>query len=484
MPAPYINSMITKSLAKAFHVVGIGASAGGLESLTKLLSSLSENGRVAYVVAQHMAKDGHDELVLRLLNHKSRLKVIKAEACELLEPDRVYLIPSGFNGVVQQGHIQLLPPAPEHISSPSVNVLFVSLAKEMGNKAIGIVLSGAGSDGVAGCKAIKANGGLTLVQDPQSAPYSGMPLAVMQANAADEVLEPEAIAQYLATMFSTGTTALLRPATSSSGYVSNRHLPALLQNVFEATGIDFSSYKEETLLRRIDRRMAALKIINFEQYLAFIVQYPDELKTLQHFFLVSLSSFFRDSQAFAVVKKHLAETVEQKTPGETIRIWVPGCATGEECYTFAILLSEIIGDSFKKFNIRIIGSDLNPEALAIAHTGIYRQTAFKEIEPKILACYFETRGQHYQVIKPIRAACEFIRQDVVNVNAPENLDIVSCRNLLIYMKSNLQDQLFKKFHQALLPQGLLFIGQSENIGVLGNTLFVPLDHYHRLYRRK
>lgn len=452
--------------------------------MTQLLSSLSENGRVAYVIAQHMAKDGHDELVLRLLNHKSRLKVIKARAGERLEPDRIYLIPSGFNGMVQEGFIQLFPPAPEHISSPSVNVLFVSLAKDMGDRAIGIVLSGAGSDGVAGCKAIKANGGLILVQDPQSAPYSGMPLAAIQATAVDEVLEPEAIAHYLVTMFSTGPAALPRFASSGSRPVANRHLPALLQNVFEATGIDFSSYKEETLLRRIDRRMTALKITSFEQYQAYIMQYPDELKTLRHLFLVSLSSFFRDSQAFAVLKKHLAETVGQKTPGETIRIWIPGCASGEECYTFAILLNEILGESFNRFKIRIIGSDLNPEALAIAHSGIYRQTAFKETEPQILARYFEAKGQHYQVTKPIREACEFIREDVVSVNAPENLDIVSCRNLLIYMKGNLQDQLFKKFHRALLPQGLLFIGQSENIGVLGNTLFVPLDHYHRLYRRK
>lgn len=476
--------MVTQSLTKAFHIVGIGASAGGLESLTQLLSSLSENGRVAYVIAQHMAKNGHDELVLRLLNQKSRLKVIKARAGELLEPDRVYLIPSGFNGMVQQGYIQLLPPAPEHISSPSVNALFISLAKDMRNKAIGIVLSGAGADGAAGCKAIKANGGLILVQDPQSAPYSGMPLAAMRSNVADEVLEPEAMAQYLATMFPTGSTALPCPAPAGLRPAFNRHLPALLQNVFEATGIDFSSYKEETLLRRIDRRMAALKIMNFERYLAYIDQYPDELKALQHLFLVSISSFFRDSQAFAVVKKHLAEIAGQKAPGETIRIWVPGCASGEECYTFAILLSEVLGESFESFKIRIIGSDLNLEALAIAETGIYRQTAFKETEPNILARYFEARGQHYQVTEPIRAACEFIRQDVVSVNAPENLDLVSCRNLLIYMKSNLQDQLFKKVHKALLPQGLLFIGQAENIGVLGNTLFVPLDHYHRLYRRK
>jgi chemotaxis protein methyltransferase CheR/two-component system CheB/CheR fusion protein len=208
------------------------------------------------------------------------------------------------------------------------------------------------------------------------------------------------------------------------------------------------------------------------------------LNTLQHLFLVSLSSFFRDSGAFAIVRKYLTELVRQKKPGDTIRIWAPGCASGEESYTFAIMLAEMLGENFTKFNISVLGSDLSPEALAYARDGAYPQTAFKETDPKILKGYFEHKGRHYHISQSIRAVCEFMKQDVASAKAPENLDVISCRNLLIYMKSNLQDQLFKKFHQALLPNGLLFIGQSENIGLLGTTLFTPVDHYNRLYRRR
>jgi chemotaxis protein methyltransferase CheR/two-component system CheB/CheR fusion protein len=248
--------------------------------------------------------------------------------------------------------------------------------------------------------------------------------------------------------------------------------------------VDFTSYKEETLQRRLDRRLATLKIESGEQYLRYTEQNPRELHTLQHLFLVSLSSFFRDSGAFAIVRQCLTELVRQKKPGDTIRIWVPGCASGEECYTFAIMLAEILGENFTKFNISILGSDLSPEALAFALEGVYPQTAFKETDPKILKGYFEHKGRHYHVSQPIRAVCEFIKQDVASAKAPENSDVISCRNLLIYMKSNLQDQLFKKFHEALVTQVLLFIGQSENIGLLGNMLFTPIDHYHRLYRRR
>jgi chemotaxis protein methyltransferase CheR/two-component system CheB/CheR fusion protein len=248
--------------------------------------------------------------------------------------------------------------------------------------------------------------------------------------------------------------------------------------------VDFTSYKEETLQRRLDRRLATLKIESGEQYLLYTQQNPHELNILQRLFLVSLSSFFRDSGAFAVVRKYLTELVRQKKPGDAICIWTPGCASGEECYTFAIMLAEILGENFTNFNISILGSDLNPEALASAKDGVYRQTAFKETDPEILKSYFEYKGQHYHVSQPIRAVCKFIKQDVASAKAPENLNVISCRNLLIYMKNNLQDQLFKKFHQALLPNGLLFIGQSENIGLLGNTLFTPIDHYHRLYRRR
>jgi chemotaxis methyl-accepting protein methylase len=468
-------------------MIGIGASAGGLEAMGELFSKLLPSGRVAYIIAQHMAKDGHSELVARMLNRQSPLPVVEATGGDLLEPDKVYLMPSGSDGEVKNGRIYLLPPSPEHLSTPSVNFLFASLAGEYGKRSIGIVLSGAGSDGAAGCRAIKTCGGRTIVQKPQSAQYSGMPLAVIRAGAADAEMDIEDIARHLTGMFPPSPsvrTAAVQPAAAASPAPLNPYLTTLLKCVFDATGVDFTSYKEETLQRRLDRRLAALKIGSGEQYLLYTEQNPGELTILQRLFLVSLSSFFRDNKAFALVEKYLTDLVHQKRPGDAIRIWVPGCASGEECYTFAIMLSEILGENFTNLNIRILGSDLSPEALAFAQEGVYRQTSFKETDPKILKGYFEHKGQLYRVSQPIRAVCEFMKQDVASAKAPENLDVISCRNLLIYMKSNLQDQLFKKFHQALLPNGLLFIGQSENIGLLGNTLFTPVDHYHRLYRRR
>jgi chemotaxis protein methyltransferase CheR/two-component system CheB/CheR fusion protein len=474
-------------LTKHLHIVGIGASAGGLEAMGELFSKLLPCGRVAYVIAQHMAKDGHSELVARMLNRQSPLHVVEATGGDLLEPDKVYLMPSGSDGEVRNGRIYLLPPSPEHLSTPSVNFLFASIGKEYGKRSIGIILSGAGSDGVAGCRAIKTGGGRTIVQTPQSAQYSGMPSAVIRAGAADAEMKIADIARQLTGLFpptQSVRAAVVQSAASAPSVPLNPHLTTLLKRVFDATGVDFTSYKEETLQRRLDRRQATLKIESSQKYLRYTEQNPRELNILQHLFLVSLSSFFRDSGAFAVVEKYLKELVRQKKSGDAIRIWVPGCASGEECYTFAIMLAEILGGNFTNFNISVLGSDLSPEALALARDGVYPQTAFKETDPKILKGYFEHKGRHYYVSQSIHAVCEFTKQDVASAKAPDNLDVISCRNLLIYMKSNLQDQLFKKFHKALLPNGLLFIGQSENIGLTGNTLFTPVDHYHRLYRRR
>jgi chemotaxis protein methyltransferase CheR/two-component system CheB/CheR fusion protein len=468
------------------YFVGIGASAGGLESMLKLLANLSHNGRVAYVVAQHMAKDGHIELVLRLLNRQSNLPVVEAKSNDLIEPDHVYLIPPSCIGVLQKGRIQLLPSTSDYISSPSVNALFNSIATEAEKNGIGIILSGTGIDGVVGCRAIKAHGGMIMAQSPLTAPFEGMPSAVIGAYIADQILAPEEMARHLNALFPTTKTfpAAYVPITATGITATVLPLTELVKEVFEATGVDFSSYKEEILQRRVDRRILSLKLASFGDYQAYIQKNANELHILQHFFLVSLSSFFRDSGAFAVISKLLGELVKQKKQGDTIRIWVPGCASGEECYTIAILLAEHLGTDFARYNIEITGSDLNPDALDIAESGSYRLTAFKEVNPDILKRYFEHQGQHFKVNKHIRNMCHFIKQDVVSSIAPENLDVISCQNLLIYMKSSLQDQLFKKFHRALLPQGLLFIGQSENIGLLGNTLFNEVDNYYRLYRRK
>ncbi len=475
-------------------IAGIGASAGGLEAMLQMFSQLRLTGRIAYVVAQHMAHDGHSELVVRLISRESALPVLLARDMERLLADTVYVIPSGRDGIVTGNTLKLRDPGPANISTPSVNTLFTSIAESGRKQAVGIVLSGTGYDGVVGCRAIKAHGGLTIAQEPAEARFNGMPVAAIEAGVVDKVLPVDAICVMLAERFPgkaaapspLKTPVSLPPAVAiTAPPAENRELDQLLRLVHQATKIDFSSYKEETLLRRIERRKETLGITSFEQYLALVRRQPEELHIIQHLFLVSLSSFFRDRASFNELDRSLAGLLAEKGEGEPIRVWVPGCASGEEPYTLAIIISELLGERCRRHAVQIIGTDLNPEALEMARAGIYRQTAFKEMNEGMRDRYFTARGQHFEIGTELRGMVCFEQRDVLTGPPDgEPLDLVSCRNLLIYMKSNLQDQLIKSFHRALRPQGLLFIGQSESLSFIGNSLFTAIDHYHRLFRRR
>jgi len=472
----------------AMHIAGIGASAGGLEAMLAMFAHMQPGGRISFVVAQHMAKDGHDQLVVRLIGRESALPVLLAESGVHLQADTVYVIPSGQDGRIQGDTLILREPAAGHLSTPSVNALFVSIAESAGSKAIGIVLSGTGSDGAIGCRAIRANGGLTLAQDPAEAKFNGMPVAAIQAKAIAQVVPVECIGAMLAELFpgtatpapGTGTPETNEDTAPAISTAARHELDWLLQQVHQATGIDFSSYKEDTLLRRLEKRKATLGVVSVEAYQALIRRRPEELHALQHLFLVSVSSFFRDRDSFHELNKALASLVAGKPAGEPIRVWVAGCASGEEAYTLAILLKEL----GSRHPIEITASDLNPEALAMAREGVYRLTAFKEMDAGLRERYFLKKGQHFEIKPEIRACVRFEQHDVLGCTPPLELDLVSCRNLLIYMKSPLQDQLIKRFHQSLRSQGLLFIGQSESLSFIGNSLFSPIDHYHRLFRRR
>ncbi len=487
IPLPHLAA----TPATRLHVAGIGASAGGLEAMLPMFAQMRPTGRVTYVVAQHMAKDGHDELVVRLINRESALPVVLAQQGERLMADTVYVIPSGKDGTVSGTTLSLHEPGPGNISTPSVNTLFSSIAASSRDNAIGIVLSGTGYDGVAGCRELKSRGGLTIAQDPAEAKFNGMPSAAIDARLVDRVLPVGSIGGTLAELFPGKalsprksvpqvTQAFTAEAVENKPATENRELAILIPLVHKATGIDFSSYKEETLLRRLERRMATLGITAVDDYLALARSRPEELKTLQHLFLVSVSSFFRDHESFQVLKMSLSKLVAGKPGSEPIRLWVPGCASGEEPVTLAILLKELAGER----PLEITATDLNPEALAIAREGTYRQTAFKEMDAAMRERYFTPKGQHFALKPDILARIRYEQRDVLGGTPPANLDLVSCRNLLIYMKSHLQDTLIKSFHTALRPQGLLFIGQSESLSFVGNSLFSPIDHYHRLFRRR
>jgi chemotaxis methyl-accepting protein methylase len=483
------------------HIAGIGASAGGLEAMLPMCARLRPTGRIAYVIAQHMANDGHSELVVRLIQRESALPVVLVDKPVRLQADTVYMIPAGKDGLVSADTVKLSEPGAGNISTPSVNTLFRSIAESCGSNAIGIVLSGTGSDGVAGCRAIKAAGGLTLAQEPTEAKHAGMPEAVIAAGLADHVVPVEMVGERLAARFpgyaapkvvaapAVAVTLKSVTAAADSGEAAisaaeRRELELLQRQVLEATGIDFSSYKEETLLRRLEKRKETVGVATAEAYQALIRRNPHELHSLQHLFLVSMSSFYRDRDSFLSLERALATRIVDKQEGTPVRVWVPGCASGEEPYTLAVILSELLGSCRELHPIAITASDLNAEALTMARTGIYPRTAFQEMDAALRDRYFIPRGQQFEVTPGLRACVQFEQRDVLCGTPSGELDLISCRNLLIYMKSHLQDRLFKCFHQALLPGGLLFLGQYESLSFLGSSLFTPVDHYHRLFQRR
>lgn len=491
-----LGTTVNAKSSAPLHVAGVGASAGGLEAMLPMFAQMRPTGRIAYVVAQHMAHNGHSELVVRLINRESALPVVLARQGDSLQANTVYVIPAGKDGVVSGTTLNLRDPLPTNLSTPSVNTLLASIAESGRGRGIGIVLSGTGSDGVAGCRAIKAGGGLTIAQEPADAKFDGMPKAVIEAGLADRVLSAESIGDVLAELFPGATAAASvktpRPApppTAATGGDAvapawRRELAPLLQQVLQATGIDFSSYKEDTLVRRLEKRKSMLGIAGTDAYLALVRRQPAELETLQRLFLVSVSSFFRDRASFRALERALAALVAAKGDGEPIRIWVPGCASGEEAYSLAIVLADLLGEYRRHHPVRIIGTDLNADALAMASAGIYRLTAFREMEESLRDRYFVPRGHHFEVRPALREMVEFEQRDVLTGPPAVDLDLISCRNFLIYLKSQLQDRLIAAFHQALAPQGLLFIGESESLGIAGNSLFTPDDHYHRVFRRR
>lgn len=464
------------------YIAGIGASAGGLESMLTLFGALPPTGQVSYVVAQHMAKDGHDELLLLLLSRVSRMPVQLATDGLQLEVDTIYIIPSGKDGRVHDNIIHLYPPSAEHLSTPSINALLISLAESAKNKAIAIIVSGTGSDGVLGCRAVRHAGGLTLAQDPSQAKFGGMPMASIDAKIIDKVFSVSLLSSVLREFIPNlvSNTNSLDPKKPLVLEQEESELETILALILKATKIDFSGYKEDTLLRRLDKRKSVLGIESASAYLAYIDKNPDELNFLQNFFLVSLSSFFRDKEAWNALQKTLSETLNNKDLNKKIRVWVVGCATGEEAYTIAILLKELES----KLSIEIIANDLNPEALEIAKEGFYRSGSFKEMPESIREKYFYENEGKLEIKSEIRDCVQFELNDILNQAVPQNIDLVSCRNILIYMKSNLQDSLIQKFYESLVSKGILFIGQAESLSFVGNSLFMPVDDYNRVFKKR
>ena len=459
-------------------IVGVGASAGGLEALSQLLPNLPKNLGLSYVVVQHLSPT-YRSLMAQLLGRETTMPVKDVEDGMLPEPNTVYITPPNRNITLNAGCFRLVEPAKESLPKPSVNLFFASLAEEAAEFCIGIILSGTGSDGAAGIHAIKAAGGFTFAQDPSTAKYNGMPQSAMDTGSVDWILPPENMGAEIGLIVQNrgrlpmATQAADAPAT----------LKTLLAKVRSRTKVDFSQYKEPTLWRRIERRMAANHVGTLQDYLKLTDETPIELEKLCKDILISVTSFFRDTEAFIGLEKVVTRILLGKQPGEDIRIWVAGCATGEEAYSLAILFAEHLGSAFDQYRIQIFATDIDVEAMGRARRGIFAATSLAHMDRNRIRAHFTPHGDRYEINKNLRDVVIFARQDLVQDPPFLRLDLVTCRNVLIYFQSELQARLLSVFHYALNPGGYMFLGKSESVFQQEN-LFESVDKDARLYCRK
>lgn len=454
------------------EVVVIGASAGGLEALQRLLPLLRPNQTTAYVVVQHMGSDSQHLVLQQLLQRTCALPVKLMKAGELPQSDTVHLVPSGGHARWEHGRWTIAPPSSQFVYTPSVDVLLLSLAQGMGERAAAVILSGAGSDGAVGAAELHQRGGRIWVQTPQQARFDGMPRAVMEAVPEAQVLPIEEMPSAWSWWSVQNVTTPAPPGGA---------LAALLERVKEVTGVDFTGYKPETLQRRTARRLQELGVPTLEAYLSRVNADQEEAWTLQSRFLVSVSSFFRDRSAFTALGKAMKR--QPPAPGRNWRCWVPACASGEEAYTLAMLFDDGTRDGAWTGSVDVLGTDLNAEALRLAGQARYGPKALKEVSPLERERYFVADGDTYEVISPIRSRVRFERQNLLNEQPDGPWDIVSCRNLLIYLQASMQERLIADFHARMAPGGWLFISPAETLPPASLRLFACHDLNHRIYRR-
>lgn len=456
-------------------IVGVGASAGGLEALQSLFSRVEKNGTLAFVVAQHLSAT-HKSMMVNLLAKASVIDVVAATNGMKIEADRIFVCPPNRHILVEDGKIFLKDLEPGvHSPRPSIDLLFESLAVHAQSNAVGIILSGTGTDGARGIRAVKARGGFTFVQEPASAKYNGMPNAALQTASVDFVLTPDLMIPELMELVSRSETPQSSEAdTSDAGLHAN-----ILEKLKKIFGVDFSLYKTNTIARRIERRMVALKLDSLQDYSNHLSKDAAEPGLLFNNILIGVTSFFRDEEVFDRIRSEVSRRLEEK--GQRLfRAWVPGCSTGEEAFSLAMIVREALGDDIRNWKIQIFASDIDERALDIARMGRYPESAVSQLPKHLRNKYFSVEGDQYTAAKSLREMIIFSRHDVTADPPFLRLDLVSCRNLLIYFGAELQKRVLPSFHYALGEKGLLILGKSETIGQF-DRYFRTIDATWRLF---
>ncbi|MDO8848456.1 MAG: chemotaxis protein CheB [Coriobacteriia bacterium] len=473
----------TRDVRSSCPIAGIGASAGGLEAFTRLLRALPARVGMALVLVQHLDPT-QDSMLADILGRVSEMPVAEATHAMRVEPDHIYVMPPDVSIRVLNGAFVLekRPKPPTQVLP--IDVLLRSLAEECENKAVGVVLSGTGSDGTLGLAAVKAAGGLTIAQEPSTAEYDGMPQAAIGAGAADAVLDPEHIAEELVRLGQHPGLRESRPRNEAAEVVDEESLGKILSLVRETTGLDLRSYRRTTLVRRISRRMLLEGVTTMKDYLGALKERPSEVEALYRDILVNMTEFFRDPDAIDALRREVfPELLKRKGSGETIRIWVPGCAKGQEAYSILITLVELLDGTSSHPEIQMFASDVNELDVNIARTGVYPHGIVNEVSAERLARFFVQVPDGYQIDRAIREKCVFAVHDITKDPPFSRLDVVSFRNVLIYMERPLQQRVLQVLHYSLEPGGFLLLGSSETTGT-ESAFFSVVDKKHRIYKRK
>jgi two-component system CheB/CheR fusion protein len=483
------------SKVTSFPIVGIGASAGGLEAIKELLQALPVDTGMAFILIQHLDPT-HESMGPEILSRATPMPVHEVKNGARVEPNQVYVIPPNFAMKLIHGVLSLLPlrTGPRG-QSLVVDLFFQSLALDQKRKAIGVILSGAGSDGTLGLKAIKSEGGLAIAQDPKSAKYSGMPESAIKSGFVDLILPPKRIAQELARISkhpniaareSMNTDTGLDDAGENKEGIEAEPIAALrvIFGLLRAhTQVDFSNYKHSTVMRRIQRRMIVRKSENIDAYAKYLKDNPKEVRALFSDLLIHVTEFFRDPDFFKALEDNVfTQLLKDRKAGQPIRIWVPGCSTGEEAYSIAISLLEFLDRAGAKIPIQIFATCIGEQVIQIARAAFYSKDIESAVSKERLIHFFEKVEGGYKITKAVRDLCLFSKHDVTSDPPFSKLDLVSCRNVLIYFSTVLQKRVMPIFHYALNPGGFLFLGKSESIGGLSN-LFNVVDKDHRIFSK-
>jgi two-component system CheB/CheR fusion protein len=482
-PARAIRSDDSRSTPPRGLVVGIGASTGGLDAFRTFFDHMPVNPGMTFVLVQHLDPN-HASMLVDLLGQHSRMKVLEAKDGMQLAPDHVFVIPPNASLEISDGALRVSRPAPPREHRRPVDTFFTSLATDQRERAVCIVLSGMGSDGTLGLRRIKEHGGLSLAQaESDATAMPGMPQSAAATGLVDHIVPVAAMPALLIEYQQHLQRNRPGQSAAATGAALATHLPAIYDLLRAGTGHDFSEYKHSTLERRIERRMQVLRIATPGQFVTRLRHDPQQVDLLFREFLISVTQFFRDPLAFDALQTHVIEPLlTRKRPGDSLRIWVPACATGEEVYSIAILVREAVLRHGLNLKVQIFGTDIDDAAVAIARAGRYSKN-LTGVSAERLERWFVTDGEEFYPLREIREMCIFSTHSIVKDPPFSRLDFISCRNLLIYLEADLQDRLTQTFHYALSPDGYLSLGQSEGI-TRKTKLFATVDKKQRIFQRR